>query len=281
MCISSDKHKVVDSVPVVEDMGNYELEDEDVLMPDAEVPIVDDPANYDPGLEPAPSSVPPEQQASSSRVTLDDPPPGSTSSSHFLGFRLLSVDPTSSATIRDEEIDKKTDEMMGMGINPPGVLRSPPPSTTAVPCTPVLRVWVPNQKIIQESGDYGTTIGHWSCWIRPSSVGADAHFVCPSAPEWEDFSFENLHGWVLPVASISSSFKPPHFPPSFAFGLTRACRFGFRLLASVGQWGQQPVSLGLPKPWRRIVRIVPTQRIPTRVDLQSTLQRPALQILLQ
>ncbi|KAJ6495487.1 hypothetical protein C8R45DRAFT_927397 [Mycena sanguinolenta] len=92
--VLSDEEEATDSVSVVEDMGNYELEDEDIPMPDVEVPIIDDPANYDPEAEPAASFVPPEQQASSSRTTLDDPLPGSAPASHFLGFRLRSVDPT-------------------------------------------------------------------------------------------------------------------------------------------------------------------------------------------
>ena len=31
--------------PIAEDLGNYELEDEDVPMPDVEIPIAADPAN--------------------------------------------------------------------------------------------------------------------------------------------------------------------------------------------------------------------------------------------
>ncbi|KAJ6506736.1 hypothetical protein C8R45DRAFT_922909 [Mycena sanguinolenta] len=173
--VTSDEEEIAGSVSAVEDMGNYKLEDEDFRMTDAEVPIADDPANNDPELEPAPTKTPQGQQASSSQVTLDNPPPGS-ASSHFLGFRLRPVDPTSSTDTWDEyveeivdrvlsgsedphrteaqllfmsmvfgrvgnelgrrrrngdtkgkgEIDKKTDEMMGMGINPPGVLRLPP-----------------------------------------------------------------------------------------------------------------------------------------------------------
>ena len=88
--------------PIGEDLGNYELEDEDVSMPDVEVPIVADPANYDPELEPVPASIPSEQQVSSSQVTLDDPPPVPAGSySHFLGFRLRPVDPLSSAVTWD------------------------------------------------------------------------------------------------------------------------------------------------------------------------------------
>ncbi|KAJ6506906.1 hypothetical protein C8R45DRAFT_923065 [Mycena sanguinolenta] len=114
--ISSDEDEVADSVPAVEDMGNYELGDEDVSMPDAEVPIIDDPANYDPGLDPAPSSVPLAQQASSSRVTLDDPP--QVAPSHFLGFRLRPVDPTSSTSTRNDYVEEIIQQVLSGSEDP-------------------------------------------------------------------------------------------------------------------------------------------------------------------
>ncbi|KAJ6451552.1 hypothetical protein C8R45DRAFT_946106 [Mycena sanguinolenta] len=116
--VSSGEDENADSVPAVDDMGNYELEDKDVLMGDDEAPIADDPANYDPELEPAEPSVPPEQQASSSRTTLDDHPPGSSSSSHFLGFRLRPVDPPSSAATRDEYVEEIVERVLSSPEDP-------------------------------------------------------------------------------------------------------------------------------------------------------------------
>ncbi|KAJ6481696.1 hypothetical protein C8R45DRAFT_1100125 [Mycena sanguinolenta] len=116
--VSSGEDEDADSVPAVDDMGNYELEDEDDLMGDDEAPIANDPANYDPELEPAEPSVPPEQQASSSQTTLDDPPPGSSSSSHFLGFRLQPVDPTSSAATQDEYVEEIVERVLSSPEDP-------------------------------------------------------------------------------------------------------------------------------------------------------------------
>ncbi|KAJ6483229.1 hypothetical protein C8R45DRAFT_1099513 [Mycena sanguinolenta] len=116
--VSSDEEEVTGSVSAAEDMGNYELEDEDVPMADVEVPIIDDPANYDPEAEPAVSFVLPEQQASSSRTTLDDPLPGSAPASHFLGFRLRSVDPTSSAATRDDYVEEIVERVLSSSEDP-------------------------------------------------------------------------------------------------------------------------------------------------------------------
>ncbi|KAJ6458722.1 hypothetical protein C8R45DRAFT_1109835 [Mycena sanguinolenta] len=103
---------------MVDDMGNYELDDEDVLMPDAQIPIADNPANYDPELEPASAEIPLGQQASSSRVTLDDPPPDSVSSSHLPSFRLRSVDPMSSATTRDDYVEEIVEQVLSSSEDP-------------------------------------------------------------------------------------------------------------------------------------------------------------------
>jgi hypothetical protein len=79
-----------DDVPAVaEDLWNYNLGEEDVLISSPESSVMANNRNYNSELEPVPPFVPPEQQASSSRDMLDDLPPPDTC---FLSFRVRSIE---------------------------------------------------------------------------------------------------------------------------------------------------------------------------------------------
>jgi hypothetical protein len=79
-----------DDVPAVaEDLWNYNLGEEDVLISSPESSVMANNRNYNSELEPVPPFVPPEQQASSSRAMLDDLPPPDTC---FLSFRVRSIE---------------------------------------------------------------------------------------------------------------------------------------------------------------------------------------------